>query len=68
MNTKRILLVIDLQRQFKDDNGQYEMCLKYISEHKDKYDRIVGTIFRNTDNSMYEKKLDYSDCKKAYFY
>ena len=61
----RILLVIDLQRQFKDDNGQYEKCLKYISEYKDKYDRIVGTLFRNTNDSMYEKKLDYGDCKKT---
>ena len=60
---KKVLFVVDLQKQFKDDKGQYEKCLKYIEENKDNYDYIIGTAFQNLSGSLYETKLDYQDCR-----
>ena len=63
MSKKRILLVVDLQKQFRDKDGQYDKCLQYINDHKGEYHRIIGTVFRNHDASMYEKHLGWSSCK-----
>lgn len=35
---KRILIVIDLQKRFKDQNGDCERCLEYIENHRQDYD------------------------------
>lgn len=56
-----ILLVIDLQKQFKDKNGCYEKCLNFIKQHQKDY-YIIGTLFKNYKNSMYVKHLNYKDC------
>lgn len=59
-----VLLVIDLQKQFKDDNGQYEKCIEYIKNHIDD-NYVLGTVFINSDDSMYEKHLKWSGCKNV---
>ena len=64
-NTFNILLVIDLQKQFKDDNGKYEQCIEFIKSHTDCY--ILGTVFCNDDGSMYEKHLNWSECKNVQY-
>ena len=43
--SKKYLLVIDLQKQFRDKNGEYEKCLRYIEEHRKDYQFIFSTIF-----------------------
>jgi endonuclease YncB( thermonuclease family) len=47
---KKCLLMVDVQKEFKDKNGGYEKCIKYFNENKDKYDRIYATIFENNEN------------------
>ncbi len=57
-----VLLVIDLQKQFKDKNGKYEKCVNFVKEHFNDY-YVIGSLFRNFDDSMYEKHLGWSECK-----
>ena len=61
---KKILLVISLQKQFRDKNGFYEKCRKFISKNGDKY-FVIATLFQNTPNSLFVKKLNYNDCIKS---
>ena len=60
MFDKNILLVIDLQQQFKDKNDNYKKCLEYLEKNCIAYDEIVFTLFSqfigNEDGS-----IDYSD-------
>ena len=57
-----VLLAIDLQPQFKDNAGQYEKCISFISSHtKDFY--IVASAFANKPGSMYEKHLGWTGCR-----
>ncbi len=57
-----VLLVIDLQKQFKDEQGKYEKCVDYVkSRYNDSF--VLGTVFKNKDNSMYEKHRGWSECK-----
>ncbi len=60
----KILIVVDLQKQFKDDNGQYEKCIEFIKTNKDKF-FVIGTIFQNKQNSLFEKCLNWYDCKNT---
>jgi len=60
----KILLVIDLQKQFKDNFWNYDRCINYIKSHKDEY-FVIATIFENFDNSMFEKYLQRSECKNS---
>lgn len=59
----KILLVIDLQPSFKVE-PYYSKILGYISENKLKYDKIIGTRFINTKDSLYTDRLGYTDCMK----
>ena len=64
----KILLVIDLQRQFKAKG--YDECLEYIEAHRNKYDLVIASLFVNNrrNNSNYIKKLKYSGCTDADIY
>ena len=62
----KVLLVIDLQKQFKDKSGQYEKCVNFIKEHFNDY-YVVGSLFRNYDDSMYEQHLGWSECKDVIY-
>ena len=63
---KNILIVIDLQKQFADRTGEYERCLEFIEENKNKYDKIIGTVFsqnsENKYNPNYSKHFQWDDC------
>lgn len=61
-DSMKILLVIDLQKQFADNNGNYEKCIDYITGHRNEYDTVVGTYFQNTPDSMYAKHLNQYGC------
>ena len=61
----KILLVVDLQKQFKNEN--YDKCLKYIEEHREDYDKVIATMFVNDPqiNRNYIKKIKYKECREA---
>lgn len=61
LSRSKILLVIDLQKQFKDDNGNYENCLNFLNRTGSDY-YVIATLFQNTPNSMYVNHLQWSDC------
>ena len=60
------LLVVDLQRQFKDKDGQYDKCLSYIRRNIDGYDRVYATLFSQMVggelNDNYQSMLNWDDC------
>lgn len=60
----KVLLVVDLQKQFRDKFWVYEKCIDYIKSHRDEY-FVVATLFENLDNSMFERHLDRHDCKNS---
>lgn len=66
MKMKNILIIFDLQKQFIDKNGEYEKCLDFIKNNKDKYDKIIGTIFSQNDNNKhnpnYNKHMHWNGC------
>lgn len=64
MKTK-ILLVIDIQKQFKDKNGNYEKVVDFIQSNYNKYDKVIATYFKNKNDSFYENKLEWNGCKSA---
>ena len=59
------LLIIDLQKEFKDNNGRYEDCLDFVRYHSWEYDNIVATIFKQDvkENSNYINHLHWNGCK-----
>lgn len=61
-----VLVVIDLQQQFRDKNGEYERLLRFIENNKENY-FVIGSLFYNTPNSMYQKHLNWGDCSVVSF-
>ncbi len=67
----KILLVIDLQRQFRDDScDHYDKCLKFIRKNRDNYYRVIGTIFSQYDtehiqSENFQRYLDWLGCIKC---
>ena len=64
MSRYKILLVIDLQKEFKDKNGKYEKIIKYCENNRDNYDIILPTLFCNNYdiNPNFIDKLNWSGC------
>ena len=62
-----ILLIIDVQKEFKDTKGKYQKCIDYIEQYKDEYDKTYATLFINNPkvNNQFIKQLKWKDCKKA---
>ena len=50
----KVLLVVDLQLEFKDNDGQYERILEFVRTTKD-YDRIIATKCFNLSDSPFIK-------------
>ena len=61
---KRVLLVVDLQPEFKDKDGVYDEILKWVkTQIKDKkYDIVIGTACINSKDSAYVKYGCWYDC------
>ena len=59
---KKLLLVIDMQNAFINENTKHiiDKINKLID--KNKFDDIVFTKFINYNNSIYTRKLNYYDC------
>lgn len=62
---KNVLLVVDLQKEFKDKNGQYEKILSFIKNNKYKYDEIIATKFIK-GNLNFQKYLKYDFPNKTF--
>lgn len=60
MFDKNVLLVIDLQQQFKDKDRNYKKCLEYLEQNCVAYDEIVFTLFSQFINNE-DGGIDYSD-------
>lgn len=67
---KKILLVIDLQKEFKDQNGMYEKIVDYCKKHRDDYDIILPTLFCNNYdiNANFKDKLNWTGCENVTSY
>lgn len=68
----KILLVVDLQKQFKDENGVYEKCLNYLYNNCQNYDCVLATYFSQTivngktdTNNLFIDKLHWDGCKQC---
>lgn len=64
----KILLIIDLQKEFADKSNNsknYKKCINFINNNKNNYDKIFATIFENNknNNSNYINKLNWHECK-----
>ena len=59
---KSLLVVIDLQKSFINENT--EMLIPQINEllDKNKFDKVVFTRFINSYDSIWFKKLNYTGC------
>lgn len=67
----KILVIIDLQKQFADkgnNNKSYNKCLKFTKEHKNEYDLCIATLFKqDAANPNYELHLKQSKCSDSEF-
>lgn len=59
-----ILLVVDLQEEFSDSEN-YLKVLQYVREERKDFDKIIGTVFVNSENSRFVKDLNFEKCKDA---
>lgn len=59
---KKLLLVIDMQKDFINENTKFlvEKIENLIEENK--FDNVLFTRFINNDNSIFYKKLGYNGC------
>ena len=63
----RILLIIDLQKEFKDQYGMYEKTVNYCTKHYDEYDIVLPTLFCNNYdiNANFRDKLNWTGCENV---
>jgi len=59
-----ILLVVDLQEEFSDSEN-YLKVLQYVREERKDFDKIIGTVFVNSENSRFVKDLNFEKCMDA---
>lgn len=59
-----ILLIIDVQKEFQDNNGMYEKIIRFCREQEKEYDIILPTLFCNNynENSNFIDKLNWDEC------
>jgi hypothetical protein len=63
----RILLIIDLQEQFHDKEGDFERIRDWCENHRDEYDIILPTFFKNNTyfNPKFVQNLHWDGCSSA---
>lgn len=66
----RILLIVDLQKEFADiENGSqnYNKVIEFIKENMNigYYDKIISTVFRNDVNDNFRYNLNWYECKDS---
>lgn len=58
----KVLLVVDLQPEFADRDGEYERILKFVREQKG-FDKVIATKCINPSGGPFERYTDWVDCK-----
>lgn len=66
MSKKDVLLVVDLQQEFKDKDGGYDELLHYVRCAGPKYDAIIGTICLNTPDNNFVRYGNWTDCMGSF--
>lgn len=53
---KNVLFVVDLQKEFRDSDGQYERILNWVREQitNNTYDLVLATKCHNSENSVFK--------------
>ena len=57
----KILLAVDLQKEFMDKDGQYERILAFARSHTG-YDRVYATVCKNSPDSPFVKYDNWHSC------
>lgn len=70
MSKHRILLIVDLQKEFADiDNNlyNYNKVMQFVKENGNKgsYDKIISTCFRNEENPNFRYNLNWYECEDS---
>lgn len=58
----RILLAVDVQHEFQDQNGRYEKIVSYIKNASSEYDFVYATVCANKPDSPFIKNEVWFDC------
>lgn len=63
MSSGTALLIIDVQKEFMNDINGYSM-VKHINDYieTERYDKVIGTVFRNSIDSNFIRLLNWNDC------
>lgn len=60
----KILVIIDLQKGFLINNDNFKTKNNIVKILQSRYfDKVIATRYRNYDNSLFEKLLNYKDLK-----
>lgn len=70
MNKYKILLIVDVQKEFADDDNNrhdYNKVIQFIKENGNlgSYDKIISTGFRNGENPNFRHNLRWYGCEKS---
>lgn len=70
MSKYKILLIVDLQKEFADtDNNShnYTKIIDFVKENGNKgsYNKIISTCFRNGENPNFRRNLNWYECDKT---
>ena len=70
MSKYKILLIVDLQKEFADidnDSHNYNKLIQFVKENGNKgsYDKIISTCFRNEENPNFRYNLNWYDCENS---
>jgi nicotinamidase-related amidase len=57
-----ILLAVDVQEEFRDQDGRYERIVSYIKRDGGRYDRVYATMCANSPDSPFVKNNVWLDC------
>lgn len=58
----KILLAVDVQREFRDQDGRYDKIISYIKSAAGQYDLIYATVCANKPDSPFIKNKVWFDC------
>lgn len=61
MEKNRVLLVVDLQPEFRDTDGRYEEILQFVKNCCG-YDKVIATVCGNSEKSPFVKYNNWFEC------
>ena len=70
MSNYKILLIVDVQKEFADienHSQNYHKIIQYIKKHANIgfYDKIISTGFRNNINNNFRYNLNWYECENS---